>query len=74
MGNELAILGGQPVRSESWPMWPQHGPEVEQAVLRVCRSNNFHPQFGHEVEQFEQAFAAYHGVAHAVALSWITGR
>lgn len=68
MGNQLAILGGTPVRSEPWPVWPQHGPEVEQAVLRVCRSNNFHPQFGKETETFERAFAAYHGVKHAAGV------
>lgn len=68
MGSTLAILGGTPVRNEPWPAWPQHGPEVEQAVLRVCRSNQFHPLFGHETETFEQAFAAYHGSGHAVGV------
>jgi dTDP-4-amino-4,6-dideoxygalactose transaminase len=68
VGNQLAILGGDPVRREPWPAWPQHGPEVEEAILRVARSNNYHPQFGNETETFEQAFAAYHGVKHAVGV------
>ena len=59
MSGKLAILGGEPVRTDPWPSWPQHGPEVEEAVLRVARSNNYHPQFGTETETFEQAFAVY---------------
>ncbi|HUT61321.1 MAG TPA: DegT/DnrJ/EryC1/StrS family aminotransferase [Phycisphaerae bacterium] len=66
---KLAILGGQAVRSEPWPAWPQYGPEVQEAILRVARSNCYHPQFGHECEAFEQAFAAYHGAKHAVAVA-----
>jgi len=68
MGSKLAILGGEPVRSEPWPAWPQHGPEVQEAILRVARSNCYHPQFGNETEAFEQAFAAYHGTKHAVGV------
>lgn len=66
--SSLAILGGPPVRTEPWPAWPQHGPEVEEAILRVARSNNYHPQFGDETTAFEKAFAEYHGVSHAVAV------
>ena len=65
----LAFNGGSPVRSEPWPAWPQHGPEVLQAIERVARSNNYHPQFGQETEAFEQAFAEYHGVKHAAAVA-----
>lgn len=65
----LAILGGTPVRTEPWPAYPQHGPEVEDAILRVARSGNYHPQFGDETTAFEAAFAEYHGVSHAVAVS-----
>jgi dTDP-3-amino-3,4,6-trideoxy-alpha-D-glucose transaminase len=41
--------------------------EIEQAVHRVLNSGWY--ILGQEVEQFEAAFAAYHGVAHAVAVA-----
>ena len=67
--SSLAILGGTPVRAEPWPAYPQHGPEVQDAILRVARSSNYHPGFGGETAEFESAFAAYHGAAHAVAVA-----
>jgi len=69
MGKNLAIFGGKPVRCEPWPDWPQYGPAVKDAVARVAESNVYCSQAGHEVEQFERDFAAYHGVAHAVAVA-----
>src|SRR5262245_18729527 len=41
--------------------------EIEDATQRVLRSGRF--ILGPEVEAFEQAFARYHGVAHAVAVA-----
>ncbi len=67
--SKLAMLGGEPVRKTSWPVWPQHGPEVFAAIERVAKSQCYHPQFGTETTTFETAFAAYHGVPHAVATS-----
>ncbi len=69
MDSQLALLGGMPVRREPWPAWPQHGPAVRSAIDRVARSNCYHPQFGNETEAFEQAFAAFHGGGHAVAVA-----
>lgn len=66
--SSLAILGGTPVRSEPWPAWPQHGPEVMEAIQRVAKSNNYHPLFGNETEAFEKVFAEYQGVKHAVGV------
>jgi len=66
---QLAILGGRPVRTEPWPAYPHYGPEVQEAIARVARSHCYHPQVGQETAAFEQAFAAYHGVKHAVAVA-----
>lgn len=66
MTSKLAILGGTPVRQEPWPHWPNHGPDVIAAINRVAHSRDYHPQFGGETAAFEQEFAAYHGVPHAV--------
>lgn len=41
--------------------------EIESAVARVLNSGIY--ILGPEVEKFEQAFAAYHGVAHAVGVA-----
>lgn len=65
----LAVLGGQPVRSDPWPVYPQAGPDVLAAIERVARSGLYHPDIGTEVTAFEKAFAAYHGAKHAVAVS-----
>ncbi|WP_354637075.1 DegT/DnrJ/EryC1/StrS family aminotransferase [Kitasatospora camelliae] len=46
---------------------PQLGVEEETAVLAVLRSGRL--TSGPRVEEFERAFAAAHGVAHAVAVS-----
>lgn len=69
MSPVLAINGGTPVRTAPWPVWPHYGAEEEEAVLRVVRSGNTHPMFGPETAAFEEAFAAYHGGGHAVAVS-----
>ncbi|WP_269542803.1 DegT/DnrJ/EryC1/StrS family aminotransferase [Cerasicoccus fimbriatus] len=68
MKPQLAINGGDPVRSAPWPKWPQYGAEEEAATLRVVRSSNAHPMFGPETERFEKVFAAYHGGGFAVAV------
>lgn len=49
-----------------WPNWPQYGGEEERAVLRVIRSNQLFA--AGEVRRFEEAFADYIGVTHAVGL------
>jgi len=67
--SQLALLGGRPVRTEPWPAYPQYGLEVQEAIARVGRSQCYHPQFGQETAAFEKAFAAYHGVQHAVAVA-----
>ena len=43
------------------------GPELDAAALRVLASGKF--VLGPEVEQFEQAFAAHHGVRHGVGVA-----
>ncbi len=67
--SKLAIHGGEPVRTEPWPVWPQYGPAVRQAIQRVARSHVYCSQMGGEVGHFEEAYADYHGVPHAVAVA-----
>ena len=67
--SRLAILGGSPVREKPLPLYPFYGAEEEEAVLRVVRSNKLCSQAGDEVREFEDEYAAYHGVPHAVAVN-----
>lgn len=69
MGSQLAVLGGRPVRREPWPVWPQYSPAVKAAIARVAESNVYCAHTGREVGRFEEAFAAYHGVGHAVGVA-----
>src|SRR5215510_3533944 len=79
---KLAINGGSPVRTKSFPSWPEVDARDEQAVHQVVHSGNWWMYaFGHgelvegetkadegsRVEAFERAFAKYQGVKHAIA-------
>lgn len=69
MENKLAYFGGEPVISEKAPealfRWPIITEEDEAAALEVIRSNNFS---GIDItEKFQDEFAAWLGVKHAVA-------
>jgi len=71
---KLAIEGGAPVRTE--PMLfdarfgqPHIGDEEIQAVVEVLKSKRLSQVTGTKVDEFEEAFAKYHGVKHARATS-----
>ena len=67
---KLALKGGTPVRREPLPAYPPPGtPDEIEAAARVLRSGNLTATRGPEVGEFEEAFAAYSGVKHAVAVS-----
>lgn len=76
----LAIVGGKKVREKPFPAYNTIGRE-EEAVLRVLRSgklSNFlgtwHEDFygGVEVRAFEEEWAEYFGVRHAIAVNSAT--
>lgn len=64
----LALFGGTPVRSQSFPSWPVFGDDDERHVLRALRSGQWGRLQGEEVATFEQRFAAMHGCAHGIAV------
>lgn len=64
--NALAICGGSPVRTRSYPPWPDYSEAEEQVLLDVLHSRawgGYHPQ----IAALERNFAAYHGVAHGIS-------
>src|SRR5947209_4158351 len=65
---QLAIRGGQPVRTKPFPSWPIFGKPEEDAVLRSLRSGKWGKLDGSEVKTFEQRFADYHHAKHGIAV------
>lgn len=68
MPSSLALFGGRPVRTRSFPTWPVATRAEEIRLTRVLRSGRWGRLQGHEVDRFEQRFAAMHGCRHAVAV------
>ena len=66
---KLAIDGGQPTRTKPFPPWPEFRTEEIEAVSAVLRSGRVNYWTGDEGRLFEQEFAAYAGVKHAVAVA-----
>lgn len=74
MTNQLALLGGTPVRSRPFPPYPIIGDREKQAVMRVLESgtlSGFHANFlgGPHVRAFEREFADYFGARHGIAVN-----
>lgn len=69
MSNELAINGGTPVRTKPWPKWPMVTDGDVNAVADVVRAGKWSSNSGEEVLQFENEFAAYNNVKHAICVN-----
>ena len=59
MTERLALFGGPPVRSRSWPAWPEFGDEERAALERVLESQNWggFPSPNTEARAFAERFA-----------------
>ncbi|MBE0541150.1 MAG: DegT/DnrJ/EryC1/StrS family aminotransferase [Verrucomicrobia bacterium] len=68
MSNQLALLGGKPVRSRRFPSWPIFGKPEERRLLRTLHSGKWGRLNGSEVTEFEKRFAAMHGCQHGIAV------
>ena len=67
--DELAIVGGQPLRSCSFAPWPSPQEDEIEAVAAVLRSGKLNYWTGDEGRKFEAEFAAFTGCQHAIALA-----
>lgn len=65
---KLAMLGGQPVRSEPFAPWPQYDHREEAALMGVLHSRQW-GGYHESVKELETSFARCHGVEQAVACS-----
>lgn len=64
---ELAIKGGQPVRTDGWQPWPIWDAEAEAPILEVLRSGDWYRARGTKVDEFERAYADFIGTKRALA-------
>jgi len=71
MTDQLAILGGNPVRSEDYPPWPDIDEVTETCVAEAVRSGQWggFPFPGPNTLRFALRFAALHDVRHAVPMA-----
>ncbi len=64
-----AVLGGAPVRTESFPAWPIVPREDEASWLEVLRSKTWYRRQGRQTARFEQAWADKLDVPFALAVN-----
>lgn len=62
----LAVLGGEPVRTEMFARWPQYDEREEEGLLEVLRSGVW-GGYSPKVAEFERAFADFHSARHGVS-------
>ena len=69
---KLAILGGPPVRdlkSKPYPSYPRITDDEINAVIEVLKAGVLSSRGGNKTKEFEEEFARYIGVNHAIAVS-----
>jgi perosamine synthetase len=64
---KLAILGGEKVRTATWPQWPVWNPDAERDMLDMLRSGRWWRGRGEYVEEFEKQYAALMGTKRCLA-------
>jgi dTDP-4-amino-4,6-dideoxygalactose transaminase len=67
--HELAVNGGEPVRSAPYPSWPAFESEEIEAASAVLRSGKVNYWTGEQGRQFEAEFAALTHCEYAVAVA-----
>jgi len=71
--DKLAVLGGSPVRTRPFPVWPRVTPEIEASLMSTLRSGSWGRKLGPkrygvgQVGSFEKQFAELLGVKHCLA-------
>jgi perosamine synthetase len=67
VADNLALLGGDPVRKTDWMAWPIWDTDAEDPVLSVLRSGNWYRERGNQVAKFEKLYAELIGTKRALA-------
>ena len=68
--SQLAVFGGEPVRSEPYPSWPVHDERDVEAVTRTIKSGRWggFPYPGPNTRAFAEQFAELQGGGYAVPM------
>jgi len=61
---ELAVNGGEKLRTRPFPSWPMHDQREKEALNEVLESGKW--WYGEKVKQFEEAFAAYQDAKYGI--------
>ena len=69
MAEQLALLGGTPIRTMRMPAWPSPGGDEVAAVTEVLRSGRINYWTGDQGRRFEAEYAASLGRAHGIAVT-----
>jgi dTDP-4-amino-4,6-dideoxygalactose transaminase len=69
MPQNLALLGGRPIRKRPFTSWPIFGKSEEVRLMRALRGGNWGRLQGNEVARFEERFAKMHGCRDGVAVA-----
>lgn len=69
--SRLALLGGTPVRVDSWPRWPARGAEEERALIAALRDGDWggFPLPNERATAFAAAFSERHDCKHALCVA-----
>jgi hypothetical protein len=67
--SDLAIDGGQCLRTQEFAPWPSLSEDEVEAVSAVLRSGRLNYWTGEEVRQFENEFASFTDCRHAIAVA-----
>jgi len=67
--SHLAVNGGEAVRTSPWPMWPYFEQDEIDAACSVLKSGKVNYWTGDEVKLFENDFAQFLGIKHAIAVA-----
>lgn len=69
--SRLALLGGTPVRTDSWPRWPARGVEEERALITALRDGDWggFPLPNERSAAFAAAFAERHDCKYALCVA-----
>ena len=68
MSEQLAVMGGTPVRTRPYPAWPVWDQQDEQALREALHSGQWGELSGDTVERFEKSFARFQDARFCVAV------
>ncbi len=69
MERELAIFGGEPIRTKPCPPWPVFDENMGNELLNTLRNGGFSELTGQRAEEFGTAFADKFGVKYGIPVS-----